>query len=198
MDLDLDGTHVRTLGRPAKPPDVEIIGEVTDADIELLETPRPPQAASPGVKLKDRHHSVARLLAAGHKPWEVCAMTGYSASHLSLLQGDPAFEDLLSFYRKHADAAGADLPGRVRDTAALAVTRMAERLESEEMLDFGELTKATRDLLDRAGHSPKTTKEVNITIGLAERVEQARQRAIAARQVILESTAEPEPAGQCD
>jgi hypothetical protein len=187
MDLDLDSSPVRTLGRPSKPPDVEIVGPVERADLALLQTEARPTAASPGVKLKDRHHSVARLLAAGHKPWEVCAMTGYSASHLSLLQGDPAFEELLTFYRNHTDAAGADIPGRVRDVAAMAVTQMAERLESGELVDFGDLSKATRDLLDRAGYSPKTTKEVNITVGLAERVELARQRAIEARREVVKT-----------
>src|SRR4051812_3928748 len=119
MDIDLDSTPVRTLGRAARPPDVEIIGPVEQADLALLATEGRTPAASPGVKLKDRHHSVARLLAAGHKPWEVCAMTGYSASHMSILQGDPAFEELLAHYRNFTDAAGADIPGRVRDAAAL-------------------------------------------------------------------------------
>jgi hypothetical protein len=185
MDLDFNAP-IRTLGRPAKPPDVEIIGPIEAEDLQLLQDEgRPSGQPSPGVKIKDRHHSVARLLAAGHKPWEVCAITGYSASHLSILQDNPAFEELLAFYRNHEDAAGADIPGRVRDAAATAVSKLTDRIENDESLDFGDLSKATRDLLDRAGFSPKTTKEVNITVGLAERVEQARQRAIAARQATV-------------
>jgi hypothetical protein len=182
MDLDLDDLPIRTLGRAPKPPDVEIIGPIEESDVAMLATGARAAGSSPGIKLKDRHHSVARLLAAGHKPFEVCAITGYSASHISLLQGDPAFEELLAFYRAHEDAAGADLTQRLKDAAATAVAKLSDRIESDEEIEFSDLSKATRDLLDRAGHSPKLTKDVNITIGLAERVEQARRRAIELRR----------------
>jgi hypothetical protein len=190
MDLDVP-TLVRTVGRAASPPDVEILGPVEAADLALLEIR--PATVHRHVELKDRHHSVARLLAAGHKPWEVCAITGYSASHLSIVQDNPAFQELLAFYRQHEDAQSADIAQRVKDAAATAVAKLAERLELDEAIEFGELNKAARDLLDRAGHGPKSTRDVNVTVGLADRVEAARQRAIAARQHSVTQT--PAPTG---
>jgi hypothetical protein len=180
LDLELP----RILGRaPINNISVEIIGEVEESDLAILATEgRPMGHYNTLTQLKDRHHSVARLLAAGHRPWEVCAITGYSSAHLSLLQNDPSFNELLAHYRGNEDAATADVASRVRDAAATAVTKLTERLESDEAIDFADLNKATKDLLDRAGHGPRSTKDVNINIGLADRIEAARLRAIAAKK----------------
>lgn len=178
MDLDLP----RTRGRAVTAPPVEIIGEVEQEDLALLTEEGRPSGQSQHVKtLSDRHHSVARLLAQGHSPWEVAAITGYDNSRISILQTDPAFRELLAHYRGMEGSTVADVAARVRDAAATAVTKLLDRLENDPTIEFADLSKSARDLLDRAGYGPKSTREVNINVGLAERVEQARQRALASR-----------------
>lgn len=179
--MDLDDIPIRTVGRPASQLSVEVIGEVEEADLLRLDAPRPTGQAVRIKEFRDRHHSVARLLASGHAPWEVAAITGYDKSRVSILQADPAFQELLAHYRDCDHARTADLGAMVKDVAATAVSRLADRLESDELIEFADLSKAAKDLLDRAGHGPKSTKDVNINVGLADRIEQARQRALAAK-----------------
>jgi SpoVK/Ycf46/Vps4 family AAA+-type ATPase len=189
MDLDFP---VHTTGRAAAPPPVEVIGEVEQADLELLKIEGRPSGQTPHLqRLSDRHHSVARLLALGHAPWEVSAITGYDPSRIAILQSDPTFKHLLACYREAEGQGVADLAARVRDAAATAVTKVLERLEEDPTIEFSDLSRATRDLLDRAGYGAKSTKEVNINVGLAERVELARQRAIRARGEAPPMTAPP-------
>jgi hypothetical protein len=189
MDLDF---QPRTVGRPSIPPPVEVIGEVDQADLELLKVERP-EGTQHLKRLSDRHHSVARLLAAGHAPGEVSAITGYDPSRISILQNDPAFKDLLARYRATEEFNAVDIAARVRDAAATAVTKLVDRLEEDPNIDFADLNRSTRDLLDRAGFGPKSTRDVNITLGLAEQLEAARQRAKVARGEAPPITGEAPP-----
>jgi hypothetical protein len=183
MDLEF---QPRTVGRPSLPPPVEVIGEVDQADLELLKVERP-EGTQHLKRLSDRHHSVARLLAAGHAPGEVSAITGYDPSRISILQNDPAFRDLLARYRATEEFHAADIGARVRDAAATAVTKLLDRLEEDPNIDFADLNRSTRDLLDRAGYGPKSTQDVNITVGLAD-----SRRYWSLRLVKSESPADPQ------
>lgn len=183
----MDLTLVRAAGRAPSSLPVEIIGEVEQSDLPMLTAEgRPSGQPIKITELRDRHHSVARLLAAGHADWEVAAITGYDRSRISILKNDPTFQELLAFYRQNEGSGVADVAARVRDAAATMVTKLVERVEEGEIVEFADLSKAAKDMLDRAGYGPKSTKELNINIGLAERVEAARARAIAARQPTLD------------
>lgn len=70
-------------------------------------------------RIKHRHHSLARGLADGLSPSEAAAVTGYSLSRTSILQNDPAFQELVEFYRS-----------QVRERFLNAVQKRAELHES--------------------------------------------------------------------
>lgn len=171
MDLELP---VRTRGRATVPDVIIPVGPVTEADLALLSTER--GSKPPGIReLRDRHHSIARLLAAGHKPFEVSAITGYALSTISIMQGDPTFQELLSFYRNAETAAHADLMEINKNVAVEAATEVRNRLAEGDM-DDKVLVKVYEKSMDRAGAGPQSSKTLNVNVGLADRLESVRQR----------------------
>lgn len=70
---------------------------LTPEDIEGLNeaTPRP----SVIKKLRDHHHLVARLVAEGKRTTDIALETGLSISRVSILKGDPTFQQLVEMYR---------------------------------------------------------------------------------------------------
>src|SRR5438105_3835863 len=75
------------------------VRELTEGDLALLADP-PPLANTqrPLVRIRHRHHQLARLLAGGTAAVEASAITGYSQMRISLLQKDPAFCELMAYY----------------------------------------------------------------------------------------------------
>jgi len=49
--------------------------------------------------IRERHHSVARLIAAGHSASEVARLTGANEAQVIRQITDPTFRDLVSRYR---------------------------------------------------------------------------------------------------
>lgn len=172
-------------GRPAAPLTAEVERELTVADARMLEVDRGTEA--PALKrLTDRHHSVARLLASGMAPGEVAAVVGYSLSHISILQGDPSFRELLKTYRGVQDAEFRTVHERLAGVAADALDLISERLEDEEQrakITTIQAMEIVRLGADRTGHGPQSsTTSINVHVGLAERMEAARKKARAASE----------------
>lgn len=178
IDLDLDLTP-RTRGRAAKPLTAAYVRDLTPADLALLATERGVQP-KPIQRLRDSHHALARNLALGYKPGEVSAMTGYSLSRISVLCGDPAFQELLDFYKNDASeeflAMKAQLDTRMMMNALTAEAVLTERLEDEpETVKTKELNDIARDRADRLGFGPKST-QVNVNVDMGEALRLARER----------------------
>jgi hypothetical protein len=55
-------------------------------------------------QIRERHHSAARLFAAGHSASDVARLMGASESQLTRQASDPAFRQLVSRYRAIDDA----------------------------------------------------------------------------------------------
>lgn len=184
IDLDLDLTP-RTRGRATKPLTAAYVRDLTAADIALLGTERAIQPR-PIQRLRDSHHALARTLALGYGPNEASALTGYSVSRISILQADPAFAELLAFYKDDASeeflALKAQLDQRMLATALTAESILRERLEEEpETLKAKELNEIAVNRADRLGYGPKST-QVNVNIDMAEALRAARERAAKADQ----------------
>jgi hypothetical protein len=125
VDLGLDIS--RTRGRAAKPLAAVELRELTEADLALLETEKgvkPSQIK----KIRESHHALARALAAGMKPGEAAIVTGYSQSRISILQADPAFQDLLTVYKEQVGDIYADTHHKMAALAVDAVEEMHDRL----------------------------------------------------------------------
>lgn len=188
--MDDLGLEIRTRGRRAVPVDVAVARELEPADLALLELDRgskPPPLA----RIRDSHHALARALAAGMKPAEASLVTGFSPSRISILQNDPSFQELLEFYRENLDAVYADLHRRLATLSLDAASELQERLEQHpEDLGTGQLLKLLEMTADRTGAAPpRGTVNVNVNVGLAERMEAAKER--LARAKVIEALPGP-------
>lgn len=176
------GLDLRITGRPQKLS--AFVGrELTEADLALLNEPRP-TAKPPEIKrLRQRHHELARLLAQGTSEGEAAKATGYTIARVSVMKNDPAFQELMVFYGGIVDEAYRDLHDQLAGIATDAVDELQERLDTTpEEFTISDLLKVATMGADRTGFGPKTTQEVDVKIGIADRMTLARQRAALARE----------------
>lgn len=195
LDLDpglLGDIVVRSArGRRAAPLLMEYVRDLGAEDKEGIENP--PAYNRPGgeiVRIRQSHHLAARFLAEGKRPGEVSQLTGYSISRLSVLQGDPAFLELVEYYSDQVKEAYVDVHTRLATLGMSAIDEIQERLEEKpeaftrrELLDIAEMA------LDRSltpGARPATTNPNGASLPLVQVVFQSSPNA---------SMPEPEPFG---
>lgn len=175
----------RTQGRAAKPLDAVVLRSLTSADLSLLadEKGSKPSAIK---RLSDRHHALARNLAAGMSESEAAIIVGLTLNRVSILKGDPAFEELLEFYRQDVTRVYRDMHEKLHGVATTALNLIEERLEDEpEKVSTSQLLEITKMGADRSGFGPATTNtNVNVNIDLAGRLEAARKRVEDRRKLI--------------
>lgn len=177
----------RTTGRAAHPVEFEILGELTDLDLSLLSEERGTKA--PAIKrLSERHHALARNLASGMKIGEAAAVCGYDISRVSILKDDPAFVELIKFYGEQVNAQYAGLHEVLAGMSLDAALILRERMEDNpEKIKVAELLEISKMGADRTGHGPSSTQQVNVNVGIGDRLEAARRR-IAERDKMIDIT----------
>ncbi len=190
LDLDLDIAADSLIGRKPKAVHAEVLRELTESDLALLSTERgikPTHIA----RLSERHHALARCLASGLSVSDACAITGYTPSRVSILKGDPSFEELIAFYQ--ADKAGPvqDLADKMRQNAMEAQNILADRLEeTPEAIAIDALIDITKLGADRTGFGPQSRQtHLHVHTNLADRLSAARQR--AGRGMLIEGSLAP-------
>ena len=192
MGLTAGELGLRVRGRPAHPPIVEVLGPLLPADLATLDEARG-STAEPLKKLRRRHHFLAQALARGEKPGDVANLHGYSASRISILQADPSFAELVNFYADKVDDKYFGMHEKMGALGEDAVDELQDRLDdAPEDFSIGQLLEVTKSLADRTGHGVTTTTEVNVKVGLADRLAAARKRADdALASDIIDITPEP-------
>lgn len=116
-------------------------------------------------KLRDTHHRLARLLAAGHKEGHVAALSGYSLSRLSILKNDPSFIELVSYYRLEVNEVHLDAERQLAGLRSDAIDELVERLEtSPEKISNKDLLNIATYASDRTGLGPKKTLNLNAVV----------------------------------
>lgn len=131
MSLNINLENITGPGRPAKPLTAEFSRELTEADIaHLAVAPRGVQAPNLQ-KLTDRHHALARQLAAGVSPGDAALTLGYDPSRVSIIQQSPAFQDLLSVYRAEVNREFASYNEHRAGLARDALLELRERFEND-------------------------------------------------------------------
>lgn len=181
--MNIDPDIFRTRGRAARPVVAECVRELDATDLALLSDEKGSEA--PALKrLSERHHALARNLAGGMAPGEAAIVCGYVLSRVSILQDDPAFKELVSFYRRDVEVQYRDLHQRLSGLALDAAEELSARLEDEpEKVSIGQLLEITKMGADRTGHGPQSsTTNVNVNVDLAGRLQRARER-VAQRQI---------------
>ena len=127
---------------------------LTGADLALLGPPGEGPAlgeASTITRLRTSHHLLARLLAEGRRPVEVCSIVGYSQSRISVLQRDPAFQELIEYYRGQAETAYVNVHERLATLGMCAIEELQERLETNpERFGNRELKEIAESTFDRS------------------------------------------------
>lgn len=181
--MELSQELFRTRGRAPNPVVAAVVRELDHADMVLLavEKGSKPSAVK---RLTDRHHALARNIASGMAIGDAAILQGYTISRVSILQGDPAFKELLSFYRDAAERPYRDLHVRLSGLAMDAAEELSSRLEDEpEKIPIGQLMELTKMGADRTGYGPQATN-LNVNVDLAGRLEAARKR-VAMRKLTL-------------
>lgn len=161
-------TDVKTRGRTMSPLELEIISSISEEDLLNRSEGALVSSEAPTLsRIRGIHHEIARLLASGLKPADVSAVTGYSLSRISILQKDPSFRELLSFYESKSDEVFVDVRKRMAVLGLDAASELADRLENKpETLSNSQLIEITKASLDRAGFSP-VTKTVNVGVQIS-------------------------------
>lgn len=189
LDLDLDIAAADFIGRRPRAVQAEVTRELTASDLALLATERgikPSHIA----RLSERHHALARCLASGLSVADACAITGYTPSRVSILKGDPSFEELIAFYRGPTAELVQDLGAKMRQNALEAQNILTERLEEEPAsFDAGTLLDITKLGADRTGFGPASrTQHHHIHENLADRLKSARQRTLTIEGTVSHAT----------
>lgn len=174
---------LRTTGRAVKPITAEVERELGLDDVASLMEERGVQAPTVAV-LRERHHALARLVAEGMRPGEAALMLRYSQSRMSVLLGDPAFQELVEHYRGLVNEEFVDFQKKLSELAIDAAHILQSRMEEKpEDLSDALVLQIVQVGADRTGHGPSQKSEVNIKVGLAERISSAHERSLRARDV---------------
>jgi hypothetical protein len=132
---------------------------------------------------RDSHHRIARLVAAGLRNEEVLRITGYSYGRLSSLKQDPAFQELVSGYRKRVDEAFVEAQDEFYETSVSNMLRAERQIEehldradeADELIPLKTLMSLTADRADRFGYGKRTT-QTNVNIDFAAKLEAINKR----------------------
>lgn len=187
MTLGLE-IEIKRSGRDAIPLEFAVDRELTLDDVAALNEPRP-QAPRLLKRVSDRHHSLARLVAAGMEIGIAAQAVNYTASHASILKNDPMFRELVEFYRSQEAKSVRDVGEKLSGIASDALDEIADRLEDDETrkkIPLNQLLSIAELGADRSGFGPTFTQNqnVNVHIGLADKLALARKRAIESTQMI--------------
>lgn len=136
--------------KPAKPLTVEVERELTLEDLALLQSGASPETPQPGqalLSIRHSHHQLARLIVEGEDQANVALLTGYSPAYISTLKNDPAFRELLSFYKDQKDAKFVDVLDRLKTLGLSTLDELQRRLEEDpaawknrELMELADMT----------------------------------------------------------
>lgn len=188
--LNLDDLGLRIGGRAKSKLTFDVARDIDASDVETLNAER--SVTAPAIKkLREKHHSLARMLVSGMSVGDAGVITGYSPSRVSILQADPSFKELLRFYSDKAKERHFDLAGAIADLGTDTLEIIGDRLEEDpDQFTVAQLTDLTKMALDRSGFGPSTKAEVSVKVGMADRFEAARKRVEERKQaLVIDATA---------
>jgi len=129
--------------------------------------------------MRETHHRLARMVAAGFRNEEILRLTGFSSTRLLQLRRDPAFCELVAAYKDKVDEAyvrGVDEFWETSTSNMLRAERKIEdRLDEDdegaEKISLKDLMALTSDRADRFGYSKKIVNR-NENLDFAKMMEQ--------------------------
>lgn len=168
--------------RPAAPIYIGEVRELIRDDLSRLTEGNRTDQAFPK-RLRESHHMIARLSAAGLSRREISAKTGYSETRITQLLDAPATIELVSHYRDKIDDRfmnNVDAYFELATSNMVAAERhiadaIAEADERDELIPIRTALAISRDAADRFGYNKKQTN-VNINVDFAAQLERAIKR----------------------
>jgi len=150
MTLNLNIDKLAGPGRLPSRIGVEYVRDLTQADLEIM-AHEPLGSRPPALKrLTDRHHSLARLLAAGTPEGEAALILNYDLSRVSIIKNSPAFQELLALYRGEVNREFATVLDHMAGISRDALVILRDRMEdNEDRFSNNELMKIATDFTDR-------------------------------------------------
>lgn len=142
-------------------------GHLEESDLrELALSTRPSEADNEAddnpadlKKIREKHHSVARMVASGLTQRMISQLCGYTESYLSILLNNPAMQELVEMYRIQQGAGSQIIAERLRTVGLKALEKLETAIEGGKMSNQ-ELLSASKLGLDRSGHGPQSTQHV--------------------------------------
>ena len=182
-DISLEGLGLRIGGRASSVLSFSETRQLEQSDLQLLSEPRGSEAP-PIKKLRERHHALARVLASGTPPSEASLICNYSVSRISILLADPSFIELMNLYRDGAKERYFDGHTAMAELHLDSIEELRERLEdTPDTFSHGQLMELAKMTADRTGLGPSTKTEVDVKIGLADKLAAGRKRVAAMRDI---------------
>lgn len=130
-----------------------VVRELTAEDVASLRRPQKGQGTGPTplMQIRHTHHLLARLIADGTKLIDAARISGYSSGHISSLQRDPAFQELIAHYAEQKDVIYYDYHQGLAVLGTTAMQALQARLdEAPEKLSTGELRTIMESAYDRS------------------------------------------------
>jgi hypothetical protein len=112
--------------------------------------------------MRARHHKLARLLADGRSNTEAAYAVGFAPSSVHSLASDPAFKELVEYYKVQVVEQYLDVHAKMADIASTAADVLAERLEGNPDRFTNE---DLRKLLSDYGTLSRTSVSANVSNG---------------------------------
>lgn len=169
LGLQLNGRHSKTIA-------AVVAGNLTQSDLDSLEDDRD-STTQPIMKLRHKHHALARSIASGMDGVTAAVLVGYTESHVSVLKSDPSFKELVRFYTVKVDEAYLGMHERMAGLGLDAVNELSDRLDEDpDAFSNTQLLEMASRMGDRTGHGPSSSTNVNVKVGLADRLLSARNR----------------------
>jgi hypothetical protein len=155
---DLLALSVKSETPGAKLPPARIQRALTAEDLaaaketRALSIPAGDEPVSALARIKSTHHHLARVLAEGVNNIEASARTGYSPSRVALLRKDPAFVELIHYYRQtEVDPVYMSVHDTLATLGQMATETLRQRLEEEpDSFKHRELMEIMSASLDRS------------------------------------------------
>lgn len=185
----LEGLIVpRPRGGPGRKAVLPAVKLTYHRDLELEDIERynsgeepPPGERNPLTVLRYRHQNAARLIARGLKNVEVAVACGYHPGYIGMLQEDPAFQELVEFFRGGLDEEFKAAERALATLGMSAVEELQDRIDDPERREFlptKELRQIAEMALERSvapkknnepgGAAANTAPSVNLNLNFSE------------------------------
>lgn len=184
MDTQFPAGFAR--GRRSTTPADQLItesGDLTqthvDSAVAHIESGEKLGVVNPPLKaLRNTHHRLAQLLAAGMDETRAGRLCNYTGSTVSILKATPAFADLVDYYRRNIEAEFADFVTAAKELSMDMLGKLQEDLDAHPERFTPQVTlEAIKVLADRTGHAPvQKSVVVNVNANAADRLARARAR----------------------